>query len=318
MAAARITTGRKRRFAELTLSGSASPVGFADVGAGGPLKMPWTLLPADRVHKFDFEPEDTQAGVAPLCVSDHVGQERLFVARDPRSSSLHPAAEAFVERFASDGTVATREIDVECVTLDSFFSGRWDAIDLIDINAEGHDFRVLQGARGLLSGGGVSLIKIEVLLTEVWRGQGWFADIDQCLRSAGYDLVTLNLDFERPASVRQIHHQGEVLWGKALYVPSAKVWNARLAQARGIAAAEDRVLKALVLYVMTDALGRAADLIAAAERAGVLQRIMSDDLRRRIRWVFHYAEIETRARDVVRPLDVRRLGGALARLVTSR
>ena len=85
-----------------------------------------------------------------------------------------------------------------------------------------------------------------------------------------------------------------------------------------MAAAQDRVLKAIVLYVLTDALGRATDLIAAAERAGVLNRVTPDDLRRRIRWVFQYAEIEARARDVVRPLNVRKLGGALARLVTNR
>jgi hypothetical protein len=312
-----ITTARKRRFAEKILSTCDSPVAFVDVGAGGPLKLPWTLLPQQRVHKFDFDPEDRKAGAKPLCVSDHTGSEPLFVARNVRSSSLHPASESFVRRFENDGTVATREIEVDCVTLDSFFSGRWDEIDLIDINAEGHDFRVIQGGRGLLSNGRVSLIKIEVLLTEVWRGQGWFSDIDQCLRSAGYDLVTLDLDFERPASVRQIYHEGEVLWGKAFYVPSAEGWNVRL-QAHQIAAAQDRVLKAIVLYVLTDALGRATDVIDAAERVGVLHRVTPDDLRRRIRWVFQYAEIEARARDVVRPLSVRKLGGALARLVTNR
>jgi FkbM family methyltransferase len=312
-----ITTSRKRRLAEMMLSVSGSRVGFVDVGAGGPLKMPWTLLPADRVNKLDFEPQDG-AATTPLCVSDHAGRGRLFVARDARSSSLHPTSDSFVRRFDNDGTVSTHAIEVDCVTLDTFLSDQRHLIDLIDINAEGHDFRILQGATRLLSEGPVSLIRIEVLLTEVWRGQGWFSDIDHCLRSAGYDLVTMNLDFERPASVRQIYHEGEVLWGKALYVPSADAWTACLTQAHEIAAVQDRVLKAVVLYVLTEALGRAADLIAAAERVGALRRVTPDDLRRRIRWVFQYAEIEARARDIVRPLNVRKFGGALARLVTSR
>jgi hypothetical protein len=74
-----ITTARKRRFAEKILSTCDSPVAFVDVGAGGPLKLPWTLLPQQRVHKFDFDPEDRKAGAKPLCVSDHTGSEPLFV-----------------------------------------------------------------------------------------------------------------------------------------------------------------------------------------------------------------------------------------------
>lgn len=309
----RITVARKRRFADQMLAASTTPVGFVDVGAGGPLKMPWTLLPPGRVKKYNIEPEEAQAGVVPLCASDREGRAVLFVARDPRSSSLHPAAESFIERFANDGTTAVREFEVECVTLDAFLAGQWDRIDLVDINAEGHDARVIQGAAGLLGHGTVSLIRVEVLLTEVWQGQGWFSDIDHALRMSGYDLLTVDLESDRPAAVRRLQHAGEVLWGKALYAPSADAWQSALMQGRD--AAEDRVLKAVALYVIADALGRASELFAAADRAGVLRRVASDEIRRLIRWVFQYAEVEARAHELLRALNARRWGGALARLV---
>lgn len=315
-----VTRARKRRFAEMMLSASRSPVGFVDVGAGGPLKMPWTLLPPDRVNKFDFEPEDRNVATGPLCVSDYNGRTRLFVAKDPRSSSLHAASETFVRRFDNDAAVSIGELDVDCVTLDTFFAGRLDLIDLVDINAEGHDFRVLQGARRLMLEGIVSLIKIEVLFTEVFRGQGWFSDIDQPLRSVGYDLVAMELDVERPAAVRSIHHDGELIWGKAFYVPAEETWNARLADWRDAdpAAAEDRVQKAIVLYVLTEALGRAMDVLEAARRVDALRGVNADDVRRWIKWVFQYAELEARALDLLRPLNIRPLAGAAVRLVMDR
>jgi hypothetical protein len=313
-----ITTARKRRFAETILELCGSPVGFIDVGAGGPLKSPWTLLPTNRVTKIDFEPEDRSSGIAPLCASDHTGTARLFVARDKRASSLHQAAESFAARFDTDATIAIGELDVECVTLDVSLSGHQIAIDLIDVNAEGHDFRVIQGAQGILAGGAVSLIKIEVLFTQVWHGQGWFSDVDQFLRSAGYDLVMMQLESERPAVVRRIHHAGEVLWGKAFYTPTHEAWSARLTAARKTAGLEEMVLKAIVLYVVTETLGRATDLIAAAERVGVLRRTTPDDLRRLIQSVFRYAELEARAMEARRALNIRTLTGAVVRLMRNR
>src|SRR5690348_5770856 len=39
-----LTATRKRRFCQRRLSKSTSPLGFADVGSGGPLKQPWKYL----------------------------------------------------------------------------------------------------------------------------------------------------------------------------------------------------------------------------------------------------------------------------------
>lgn len=314
----RLTDRRKRRFAAAALAAADATVGFVDVGAGGALKAPWPLLPPDRVRKFDFEP-DPAAAARPVCVSDRSGPARLFVARDRRSSSLHEASTVFNRRFGSDATLAEAEIDVDAVTLDEVFDGRLDAIDLLDINAEGHDARVLQGARRLLCQG-VSLIRIEVLFAAVWSGQGWFSDIDSCLRSAGYDLIMLALDTERPIAVRRLHHAGEVVWGKAVFVPGGDLWATRLRSGAMTdpETVRRRVIAAVVLYVLIDAPGRAMELIDAAVAAGVLAVQGTVDLRGQVERVFRYTEVEARAGDIVDPARFRRLAGAVARAVRRR
>jgi len=315
-----LTRARKRRFAGRLLADRQSPIGLLDVGAGGTLRSPWALLPVTHLRKFDFEPEGRRGGIDPAmpsCVSDHNGPGRLFVARDPRSSSLHPACGEFVRRFANDAIESTRELDVDCVTLDTFFAGRLDSIDAADINAEGHDFRVLDGAKMFLTDGCVSLLKVEVLFSEVWQGQGWFSDIDQTVRGCGYDLLHLELDFDRPAAVKGIHHRGELLWGKAFYVPSAATCVARLTrwQTEAPATAEDRVLKAIVLLVMIEALGRAMELIDAADRLGILRRFTAGQVRELMTKTFRFARLEAGARAILEAIDVRPIGRAVARMV---
>ena len=51
------TLKRKIRFCKTNLEDVITPIGFADVGSGGELKYPWNILPGDKLHKFDFDPE---------------------------------------------------------------------------------------------------------------------------------------------------------------------------------------------------------------------------------------------------------------------
>lgn len=142
-----ITDRRIKKFCSLLLKqgNEAGNIGFVDVGSGGELKKPWSLLPAGAVTTFDFEP--TVGGDAlPLCVSNKIGDAPFFVAFDERASSFHKPLADFVDRYAFDSMLTKKEITVECTTLDEYFSGRYELIDAIDINVEGHDFQVLQGA----------------------------------------------------------------------------------------------------------------------------------------------------------------------------
>ena len=276
-----VTQKRKKEFAAKFLQSVFSSLGFADVGSGGKLKNPWNLLPESKMRKFDFEPMEGSAEQLPLCISNATGKRDFYVAKDERSSSLHEPSSEFAERFNQPTLRTLKTIPVQVTTLDEYFQGRYDEIDLIDINAEGHDFQVLEGASQLLESW-VKLIKVEFELTQVWHGQGWFGDIDGLLRSKGYELADIDVAFWRPAKAAHIFHKGEPLWGKAFYVPGA----AKIQSFAGRSPQDfqDAVFKSVILYALVNIPGRAFDVLDLTGKNAAL-----DSLRSGIDWVFQYA-----------------------------
>jgi FkbM family methyltransferase len=255
------TDKRKASFCRSVLGHSASSLVFVDVGAGGSLKHPWILLPAGKLEKVDFEPEgSTQAGDLPLCISNESGEKPFYIARDPRASSLHEADPAFVDWFGQDGMLAARAIKVRCATLDEYFSGQYERLDFLDINVEGHDFQVLQGSERLFQSAFIKAVKIEFELAAAWQGQGWFGDIDAWMKRHGFELMDISVDRIRPACVRHLYHPGEPVWGKAFYVPGRGAWEQRKNSVDPKTLTDD-VLKAVVLWTILDAPGRAVELL---------------------------------------------------------
>ena len=146
-----ITNRRIKNFCYFLLdkNNKAEKIGFVDIGSGGNLKEPWALIPSEKIIKFDFEPTGTKEGM-PLCVSNKSGRNEFFVAFDERGSSFHQPYNDFIGRYGFEEMRVKKVISVECTTLDEYFSGRYQLIDAMDINVEGHDFQVLQGASKLL------------------------------------------------------------------------------------------------------------------------------------------------------------------------
>ena len=264
----KITQIRKFRFYE-AIGASKGGIAVIDVGSGGPLKEPWNQIPEGLLTITGFEP--TAPAHDSLCISNHSGHADFFVAHDERSSSLHELSEVFMNRFGYPEMVPRHSIRVKCTTLDEFFRGSVRNIDALDINVEGHDFQVLQGAQEILNYGWVKLMKVEFELTEVYEGQGWFSDIDNYLRPLGFDLVDIEIDHSKPLNVRSVHCKGEPLWGKAIYVPSSKTWHKWLTLFREESPEllEEEVLKSIVLYVAADVPGRAMDILDMSKLSAV-------------------------------------------------
>ncbi|MBI5032976.1 MAG: FkbM family methyltransferase [Chloroflexi bacterium] len=283
-----ITDKRKAQFSRQLLAPTQTKIGFADVGSGGPLKSPWNLLPIDRIEKFDFDPEALgDSGSLPICISNQAGEREFYVAHDPRSSSLHPSSPAFVERFGQDALLAKEKIQVKCITLDQCFINRYAVVDLMDVNAEGHDLQILQGATQLLSEAFVKCLKVEFELIEVWQEQGWFSDIDALLRGKHFELVHIDIETSRPRNARAIYHRGEPLWGKAIYVPSPLCWSQRASVIDAKVFADD-LLKAIVLYTILDLPGRSLDLVNQfGNKIHNTHKVTSG-----IEAVFEYAKVE--------------------------
>lgn len=270
-------------------------IGFVDVGSGGDLKEPWALLPAERVSIFDFEPTNADGETLPICVSNKMGKAQFFVAHDERASSLHKPLADFVERYAFDSMLTKKVVTVECTSLDEYFSGRYDLIDAIDINVEGHDFQVLQGSSKLLAASTIKLLKVEFELVPAYEGQGYFSEIDPFLRAANFRLAGIQIDYARPAKVRNIFSPGEPLWGKALYAPTkahleSKLLHLHNTDTNGMARKEVNV--AIAIYTAAKLPGYANDVICSAETIGIISLSEGEKLRLSLISCFQWARAE--------------------------
>ncbi len=199
--------------------------------------------------------------------------------------------------FGNDTMRVVREVPVRLDTLDSLFAGRADEIDLIDINAEGHDLMVLEGAQGILTDGLVKLLKVEFELAGAWEGQGYLGQIDEFMRGQGYVLADLQVDFARPANVKNIAISGEPIWGKSFYVPGAARWEARRESVERPAFVRD-ALGGIAASVLFDLPGRAvilAGMLESHERPAIL-----NSSRFGIDWVYRSAALESVGRSLAR------------------
>ena len=197
--------------------------------------------------------------------------------------------------FGNDSMRVVREVPVRLETLDGLFDGRAGEIDLIDINAEGHDLMVLKGAQGILADGLVKLLKVEFELAGTWEGQGYFGEIDEFMRGQGYVLADLQVDFARPANVKSLAVKGEPIWGKSFYVPGAARWEARRESVERARFVRD-ALGGIAASVLFDLPGRAvflAGMLENHERPAIL-----DSPRYGMDWVYRSAALESVGRSL--------------------
>jgi FkbM family methyltransferase len=161
-------------------------------------------FPNAKVYSFEPDPSSfTQLrtvadGVARIhavnaAVGDIDGEATFFVNQFDQTSSLLRAAPG-ADQYLLDtsGLIPRSELKVPVLTLDRFCVDRGiDRIDLLKLDAQGYELRVLDGARGLLDRLAVSLIYVEVCFVRFYEHQPLFPEIYQYLFDRGYRLVWL-------------------------------------------------------------------------------------------------------------------------------
>ena len=244
---------------------------------------------------FDFEPT-TKSGTLPLCVSNSTGTASFFVAFDERASSFHQPLIEFVNRYAFHSMLTKKTISVESTTLDKHFADQYELIDAVDINVEGHDFQVLQGAQQLLNTGAIKLLKVEFELVQAYEGQGYFSDIDALLRGQGYRLAGIQIDHVRPTICKDVFFEGEPLWGKALYAPTIAAFTKKLLiiLSKDVVSAQREIAAAISIYMAAKLPGYVYDVIDVALEIGLITQAEGFLLRTQSAECFRWAKFEKR------------------------
>jgi len=157
----------------------------------------------------------------PLAIGKAIEERTLYVTKHPMCSSLYPPNEPCLERLAGLPELMNLDFsfEIDTTTLDSFFQEEEvNEIDFIQIDVQGADLDVLEGAKNILNRGTLA-IQIEVEFSHLYTNQPLFADIDTFLRKHNFTLFDLSKSYRLRARspICSTARSGQLLWGDAFY-----------------------------------------------------------------------------------------------------
>jgi FkbM family methyltransferase len=153
------------------------------------------LFPEATVYAVDCAPravarlaedfgEHERVQVVPLAFDSYGAKYPFHICQMAGSSSLHPITDLFGQE-----TRTTETIQVVTITLEEFCA-RQDIrrIDLLKIDTEGNDLRVLQGAHRLLEEQRIGAVHVELLFFPYYKSQCWYYEVSEFLVTHDFEL----------------------------------------------------------------------------------------------------------------------------------
>lgn len=125
-------------------------------------------------------------------LGESAGQQVLYVNSESATNSLLPnAIEA--DRYQPKGSADPKgTASIAITTVDDYCKQESiPHIDLLKMDTQGYELKVLQGADHMLASGNISAIYSEVLFAPLYRNQAYFHDIYGHLYARGFRLVNL-------------------------------------------------------------------------------------------------------------------------------
>jgi FkbM family methyltransferase len=156
----------------------------------------------------------------PLALSKTTGESTLYVTHNPMCSSLYPPNQPYLNRFADLPELVGLDftVEMETTTLDEFCKQEGiTAIDFLQVDVQGADLQVLQGAEHILKT--VLAVQTEVEFSHLYVNQPLFADTDSYLRAQDFTLFHMTSAYVPRARspIVSSARSGQLLWGDAFY-----------------------------------------------------------------------------------------------------
>ncbi len=157
----------------------------------------------------------------PLAIGKAIEERTLYVTKHPMCSSLYAPNEPYLERLAGLPELVNLDFsfEIDTTTLDTFCQEEGvNEIDFMQIDVQGADLDVLEGATNILNCGTLA-IQIEVEFSHLYTNQPLFADVDTFLRKHDFTLFDLSRSYRLRARspIRSLVREGQLLWGDAFY-----------------------------------------------------------------------------------------------------
>jgi len=259
---------------------------------------------------FEPDPEEharltaqPQAGFTyfPAAVGGRDERRTLYITRNPAGSSLLRPNQSLCGRFQGCGPAldVVHEVPIDVVSLDSFLpKSGVPRIDFLDLDAQGSEMEILQGAGNFLSGEIVG-VKCEVEFSQLYQNQPLFTDIDAYLRNFGFMLFDLGRTRYRRANFPpRALTRGQLLWGDAIYLRDHAWLSARSSKPallRLCILAAQLQFHDYALEVLDSLLAGGAGALTPEEHEGLTaaRRQYIEDLEKSTRWIDILYGLET-------------------------
>jgi FkbM family methyltransferase len=179
-----------------------------------------SIFPNARVYAFEPFPdsfkklvsisESTSIKPYNYALSDNMGKMKLYINADPSSNSFSPRS-TDSKKYYSKKAENIGHIKVDTVTVDRFCNEEGISfIDILKIDVEGAEIKVLTGAFEKLSTHAIGLIYVEVTFVPLYQEGCMFHELSAFLRKYDYTLFNLyNLKRAR---------NGQLRWGNAIFL----------------------------------------------------------------------------------------------------
>jgi len=204
------------------LFGGAADLVIFDVGAyiGDVSATYKKLFPQSTIYCFEPFPDsfqklnrfsgDASIKANQIAFSDKEGKTTFHINVDLSCNSLLPPTESDFKCYSAK-SIKDGEIQVETNTLDNFCAGdKISCIDILKLDVEGAEVKVLEGASRMLSKQAIKLIYTEVMFIPHYDSGCLFHELTAFLNRYGYTL--LNLYHLRSA------RNGQLKWGNAIFL----------------------------------------------------------------------------------------------------
>ncbi|MFN0117152.1 MAG: FkbM family methyltransferase [Elusimicrobiota bacterium] len=205
---------------------------LVDIGSMGGIEKEWLNL-GNNLKTVGFEPDNREYSKlktqenqiffnSALSHTDHEPL-KIHLCRETGKSSILLPNQPFIDQYPFPqryNVIETFQLNAEKVrTLDSILNeNNILDVDFIKLDTQGSELDILKGSREKLKS--IIGVKIEVEFHALYKNQPLFSDVDQFLRTEGFELYDLRRVYWKKTVNTTFHGKGQLIFGDALYFKS--------------------------------------------------------------------------------------------------
>ena len=261
-----------------------NPLLLIDVGASGGVHSRWPkFTPCYKALLFEPDPREAKIlksrnkenlTVIESALSDSEQTIDFHLCKKQQVSSIYLPNFELINKFPEpERFEVLRSIKMKADSLDNQLQkNNIEDTDFIKLDTQGSELSILRGGVNTLEN--VIGVEIEVEFIELYQKQPLFCEVDNFMKSNGFQLYDLRRYFWRTKEEDNYYgnQKGQLIFGEALYFkPPEKVLSMK-----GIT--REKVIRAIFIYLVYGYPGLSKDLLDAGSRKNLLPKETCDTI----------------------------------------